>query len=84
MPLPYIRPSKIIRKVEEYDAGPENEVRPRITEEQVQAIDEHSKVLPKDTVKPNVSVVTHNLIYKIQIANSSKKIPLNSSKFEGV
>jgi N-acetylmuramoyl-L-alanine amidase len=71
-------------EVEEYDAGPENEVRPLITEEQIQEVNEHSNELTKDTVKPASSVVTHNLIFKIQIANSSKKIQLNSSKFEGI
>jgi N-acetylmuramoyl-L-alanine amidase len=69
-------------EVEGYDAGPENEVRPHITEEQIEVFDEHVKEIPKDTVKPSVPVVEQNLIFKIQIANSSKKIPLNSSKFK--
>ncbi len=68
-------------EVEEYDAGPENEVRPRITEEQVEVFDEHINQPPKDTVKPKPQVVEQNIVFKIQIANSTKKIPLNSSKF---
>jgi N-acetylmuramoyl-L-alanine amidase len=68
-------------EVEEYDAGPENEVRPRITEEQVEVFDEHINQPPKDTVKPKPQVVVQNIVFKIQIANSTKKIPLNSSKF---
>jgi N-acetylmuramoyl-L-alanine amidase len=72
-------------EVEGYDAGPENEVRPRITEEQVQIFDEHLKEVPKiDTAKPTPVAIEHNLVFKIQITNSSKKIPLNSSKFQGV
>jgi N-acetylmuramoyl-L-alanine amidase len=68
-------------EVEEYDAGPENEVRPRISEEQVEIFDEHITQTPKDTVLPKQIVSEQNIIFKIQIANSSKKIPLNSSKF---
>lgn len=68
-------------EVEGYDAGPENEVRPRITEEQVEAFDEHMKEVPKDSVKPISVEPQHTLVFKIQITNASKKIPLNSSKF---
>lgn len=71
-------------EVEEYDAGPENEVRPRITEEQVEVFDEHLIQPVKDTVIPKQQVVEQNITFKIQIANSSKKIPLNSSTFEGL
>jgi N-acetylmuramoyl-L-alanine amidase len=71
-------------EVEEYDAGPENEVRPRITEEQVEVFDEHLIQPVKDTVIPKPQVVEQNITFKIQIANSSKKIPLNSSTFEGL
>ena len=68
-------------EVEEYDAGPENEVRPRITEEQVEVFDQHITQLPNDSVKPKAQIVEQNIVFKIQIANSSKKIPLNSTKF---
>ena len=68
-------------EVEEYDAGPENEVRPRITEEQVEVFDQHITQLPNDSVKPKAQIVEQNIVFKIQIANSSKKIPLNSPKF---
>ena len=68
-------------EVEEYDAGPENEVRPRITEEQVEVFDQHITQPPNDSVKPKAQIVEQNIVFKIQIANSSKKIPLNSTKF---
>lgn len=72
-------------EVEEYEVGPENEVRPKITEEQIEVFDEHMKDVPKiDTVKPMPVSIEQKLVFKIQIANSSKKIPLNSSKFEGL
>jgi N-acetylmuramoyl-L-alanine amidase len=72
-------------EVEGYDAGPENEVRPKITEEQVEAFDEHMKEVPKpDSVKPTPVLIEQNLVFKIQITNSTKKIPLNSSKFQGL
>lgn len=71
-------------EVEGYDAGPENEVRPKITEEEVQAMEEHHGDTPKDSVKPPEPIITHSLVFKIQIANASKKIPLNSSRFEGL
>lgn len=72
-------------EVEEYEVGPENEVRPKITEEQIEVFDEHMKDVPKiDTVKPMPVSIEQKLFFKIQIANSSKKIPLNSSKFEGL
>jgi len=72
-------------EVEGYDAGPENEVRPKITEEQVEAFDEHMKEVPKpDSLKPTPVLIEQNLVFKIQITNSTKKIPLNSSKFQGL
>jgi N-acetylmuramoyl-L-alanine amidase len=71
-------------EVEEYDPGPENEVRPRITEEQIELADEHMSTPPKDTLKPKPQVVEQNIVFKIQIANSAKKIALNSTKFAGV
>lgn len=71
-------------EVEEYDAGPENEVRPQITEEQVEAFDEHLIQAPKDTVVPKIQIVEQNIVFKIQIANSSKRIPLDAAKFKNV
>jgi N-acetylmuramoyl-L-alanine amidase len=71
-------------EVEEYDPGPENEVRPRITEEQIEQADEHMSTPPKDSLKPKPQIVEQNVVFKIQIANSAKKIALNSTKFAGV
>lgn len=71
-------------EVEEYDAGPENEVRPQITEEQVEAFDEHLIQAPKDTVVPKIQIVEQNIVFKIQIANSSKRIPLDAAKFKNL
>ncbi len=68
-------------EVEGYDAGPENEVRPHITEEQVQIFDEHMKEIPKDSIKTAPVLTEQNLVFKIQIANSFQKISLNTSKF---
>lgn len=68
-------------EVEEYDAGPENEVRPRITEEQVEVFDQHITHLTNDSIKIKTQPIEQNIVFKIQIANSSKKIPLNSTKF---
>ncbi len=68
-------------EVEGYDAGPENEIRPQITEEQVQIFDEHMKEIPKDSIKTTPVKIEQNLVFKIQIANSSQKISLNTSKF---
>ncbi|HRG60174.1 MAG TPA: N-acetylmuramoyl-L-alanine amidase [Bacteroidia bacterium] len=71
-------------EVEGYDAGPENEIRPRISEEQIEQIEEQIHIPTKDTIKTVSPVAEKNVVFKIQIANSSKKIPLNSSKFEKV
>jgi N-acetylmuramoyl-L-alanine amidase len=71
-------------EVEGYDAGPENEIRPRISEEQVEAIEQHLHSPVVDTLKPPAPLVENKIFFKIQIANSSKKIPLNSSKFSSV
>ncbi len=71
-------------EVEGYDAGPENEIRPRISEEQVEAIEQHIHQQEKDTIKSVVSQPENKILFKIQIANSSKKIPLNSPKFASV
>jgi N-acetylmuramoyl-L-alanine amidase len=68
-------------EVEEYDAGPENEVRPRITEEQVEVFDQHITQPTNDSIKIKTQPIEQNIVFKIQIANSSKKIPLNSTKF---
>jgi N-acetylmuramoyl-L-alanine amidase len=68
-------------EVEEYDAGPENEVRPRITEEQVEVFDQHITQPTNDSIKLKTLQIEQNIVFKIQIANSSKKIPLNSTKF---
>ncbi len=68
-------------EVEEYDAGPENEVRPRITEEQVEVFDQHINQPTNDSIKLKTQPTEQNIVFKIQIANSSKKIPLNSPKF---
>jgi N-acetylmuramoyl-L-alanine amidase len=68
-------------EVEEYDAGPENEVRPRITEEQVEVFDQHINQPTNDSIKIKTQPIVQNIVFKIQIANSSKKIPLNSTKF---
>ncbi len=68
-------------EVEEYDAGPENEVRPRITEEQVEVFDQHINQPTNDSIKLKTQPIEQNIVFKIQIANSSKKIPLNSPKF---
>jgi len=69
-------------EVEGYDAGSENEVRPQITEEQIEVFDEHILEAPKDTVKQEAPKIDPKLIFKIQVANSSKKIPLNVAKFK--
>ncbi|MFN4930100.1 MAG: N-acetylmuramoyl-L-alanine amidase [Bacteroidota bacterium] len=71
-------------EVEGYDAGPENEIRPRISEEQVEAIEQHIHQQEKDTIKSIVNQPENKILFKIQIANSSKKIPLNSPKFANV
>ena len=71
-------------EVEGYDAGPENEIRPRISEEQVEAIEQHIHQQEKDTIKSVVNQPENKILFKIQIANSSKKIPLNSPKFASV
>jgi N-acetylmuramoyl-L-alanine amidase len=71
-------------EVEGYDAGPENEIRPRISEEQVEAIEQHIHQQEKDTIKSIVNQPENKILFKIQIANSSKKIPLNSPKFGSV
>ena len=71
-------------EVEGYDAGPENEIRPRISEEQVEAIEQHIHQQEKDTIKSVVNQPENKILFKIQIANSSKKIPLNSPKFGSV
>ena len=71
-------------EVEEYDAGPENEVRPHITEEQIEVFDQHIAQTPKDSIQKEVSANHLDLVFKIQITNSSKKIPLNSPKFSGI
>lgn len=71
-------------EVEGYDAGPENEVRPHITEEQIEVFDQHIIEIPKDTTAPTISSAKLDLIFKIQITNSSKKIPINSPKFNGI
>lgn len=71
-------------EVEGYDAGPENEIRPRISEEQVEAIEQHIHQPEKDTIKSVVNQPENKILFKIQIANSSKKIPLNSPKFASV
>ena len=68
-------------ELEEYDAGPENEVRPRITEEQVEVFDQHITQPTNDSIKLKTLQIEQNIVFKIQIANSSKKIPLNSTKF---
>ena len=68
-------------ELEEYDAGPENEVRPRITEEQVEVFDQHITQPTNDSIKIKTQPIEQNIVFKIQIANSSKKIPLNSTKF---
>jgi len=69
-------------EVEGYDAGSENEVRPQITEEQIEVFDEHILEAPKDTVKQEAPKIDPKLIFKIQVANSSKKIPLSVAKFK--
>ena len=71
-------------EVEGYDAGPENEIRPRISEEQVEAIEQHIHQQEKDTIKSVVNQPENKILFKIQIANSSKKIPPNSPKFASV
>jgi N-acetylmuramoyl-L-alanine amidase len=71
-------------EVEGYDAGPENEIRPRISEEQVEAIEQHIHQQEKDTIKSIVNQPENKILFKIQIANSSKKIPPNSPKFASV
>jgi N-acetylmuramoyl-L-alanine amidase len=71
-------------EVEGYDAGPENEVRPHITEEQIEVFDQHIIEIPQDTTAPTISSAKLDLIFKIQITNSSKKIPINSPKFNGI
>lgn len=71
-------------EVEGYDAGPENEIRPRISEEQVEAIEQHIHQQEKDTIKSVVNQPENKILFKIQIANSSKKIPPNSPKFASI
>ena len=71
-------------EVEGYDAGPENEIRPRISEEQVEAIEQHIHQQEKDTLKLALNQPETIVFFKIQIANSSKKIPLNSPKFASI
>lgn len=72
-------------EVEGYDAGVDNEIRPKINEEQTPVVEEPVKEKAIDSPKPDTAIVLQqNLVFKIQIANATKKIPLNSSKFEGV